>query len=65
VISQPRVAGIGEILWDRFPDGDRLGGAPANFAFHAAQLGASAQIVSRIGNDRDGEGLANLLNTSG
>jgi fructokinase len=65
VISQPRVAGIGEILWDRFPDGDRLGGAPANFAFHAGQLGADAQIVSRIGNDPDGEGLARLLGTRG
>jgi fructokinase len=65
VISQPRVAGIGEILWDRFPDGDRLGGAPANFAFHAGQLGADAQIVSRIGNDPDGEQLARLLSTRG
>jgi fructokinase len=65
VISQPRVAGLGEILWDRFPDGDRLGGAPANFAFHAGQLGANTQIVSRIGNDPDGERLAGLLQSRG
>jgi fructokinase len=61
----PRVAGIGEILWDCFPDGDRLGGAPANFAFHAEQLGAQATIVSRVGIDADGERLTALLNTHG
>jgi fructokinase len=60
-----RVAGIGEVLWDRFPDGDRLGGAPANFTFHAGQLGAMARIVSRIGRDADGERLAGLLEKRG
>jgi fructokinase len=48
-------------LWDRFPDGDRLGGAPANFTFHAAQLGADARMISRIGSDPDGDRLASLL----
>ena len=56
-----RVAGIGELLWDRFPDGDRLGGAPANFAFHAGQLGAEARIVSRLGRDADGSRLIESL----
>lgn len=56
-----RVAGIGELLWDRFPDGDRLGGAPANFAFHAGQLGATSRIVSRLGRDIDGDRLAAVL----
>jgi fructokinase len=60
-----RVAGIGEILWDRFPDGDRLGGAPANFAFHTGQLGASSRVVSRIGADADGHRLAALLDRQG
>lgn len=55
------VAGIGEVLWDRFPDGDRLGGAPANFAFHAGQLNARALIISRLGKDADGDRLASLL----
>src|SRR5437763_16347401 len=44
----------GEVLWDRFPDGDRLGGAPANVAWHLAQAGGWAQLVSRIGDDDDG-----------
>ena len=33
------VVGIGEALWDMLPEGRKLGGAPANFTFHAAQFG--------------------------
>jgi fructokinase len=44
----------GELLWDRFPDGDRLGGAPANVAWHLAQVGGWPQLVTRVGNDDDG-----------
>jgi fructokinase len=57
----PLVVGIGEVLWDRFPDADRLGGAPANFAFHAAQLGASSRMISRIGRDDLAERLVAVL----
>ncbi len=46
-----RMVGIGEVLWDLLPGGKQLGGAPANFAFHAGELGAEARVVSRIGND--------------
>ena len=38
MMSRPTVVGIGEILWDVFPDGPRFGGAPANFACSAAEL---------------------------
>ena len=48
------VIGIGEVLWDCWPDGKFLGGAPANFAFHAGQLGANGVVVSAIGSDDDG-----------
>lgn len=51
----PTVVGLGEILWDVFPDGPRFGGAPANFACHAAQLGANAQMVSAVGQDELGQ----------
>lgn len=50
----PAVVGLGEILWDVFPEGPRFGGAPANFACHAAQLGAAAFMVSAIGGDELG-----------
>jgi fructokinase len=52
--AAPRFIAWGELLWDLFPDGDRLGGAAANAAYHAACLGADARLVSRVGNDELG-----------
>ncbi|HAK93907.1 MAG TPA: carbohydrate kinase [Planctomycetes bacterium] len=46
---------IGEVLWDLFPDGKKLGGATFNLAFHARQLGVAAGAVSRVGADGLGE----------
>jgi len=52
--AKPKIAGIGEILWDMFPDGGRLGGAPTNFACHCQQLGGETYPVSCVGNDELG-----------
>ncbi|HEY1789707.1 MAG TPA: carbohydrate kinase [Verrucomicrobiae bacterium] len=49
-----KVIGLGEVLWDLLPAGPQLGGAPANFAFHAHQLGAEVQVITRVGNDEHG-----------
>ena len=49
------VVGIGEVLWDLLPDGPQLGGAPANFAYHAQALGANAVVITRVGNDPRGK----------
>ena len=49
-----RLCAWGELLWDLFPDGPRLGGAAANVAYHAARLGAEAMLVSRVGADELG-----------
>lgn len=55
------VIGLGELLWDCFPDFRRPGGAPANVAYHAGQLGLTGIIASRVGDDPDGaELLAHL-----
>jgi len=51
------VVGLGEVLWDLFPKGKRLGGAPANFAYHAAQFGHEGLVVSAIGLDRLGSAI--------
>jgi fructokinase len=59
------VVGLGEVLWDVFPDGRRLGGAPANFAYHAHALGAEGIVVSAVGKDRDGEDIFNTLTELG
>lgn len=45
------VVGLGEILWDCLPEGKQLGGAPANFAYHAGQFGMNAIAVSALGKD--------------
>jgi len=45
------VIGIGEVLWDLLPGGRQLGGAPANFAYHAHALGACGQVITRVGKD--------------
>lgn len=46
---------VGEILWDLFPEGKKLGGAPFNLCFHATKLGLEAVSVSRVGADALGE----------
>jgi fructokinase len=56
-----KVIGLGEVLWDLLPGGRQLGGAPANFAYHAGALGAEAQIISRVGNDPLGREALNQL----
>lgn len=59
------VIGVGELLWDCFPDRRLPGGAPANVAFHAAQLGAEGLVVSRVGADGDGVALKDHLRRHG
>lgn len=49
------VVGIGEALWDMLPGGKQLGGAPANFAYHASGSGLTGIAVSAIGNDALGD----------
>ncbi len=58
------IVGIGEILWDLFPEGKQMGGAPANFAFHANQLTGNAGngcVISCIGEDGLGKELEQKL----
>ncbi len=60
-----RCLGLGEVLWDLLPAGKQLGGAPANFAFHARELGADALVVSRVGNDPLGREMLDHLASQG
>ena len=48
------VVGMGEALWDVLPEGKKLGGAPANFAYHASQFGLDSRVVSAVGGDKLG-----------
>ena len=47
------IVGLGEALWDCLPEGKKIGGAPANFAFHVGQFGHNSLAISAIGNDTD------------
>lgn len=49
------IIGLGEALWDCLPEGKKLGGAPANFAYHASQFGFEALAISALGNDALGD----------
>lgn len=59
------IVGLGEILWDIFPESKVLGGAPANFAYHATQLGGNGFVVSAIGDDRLGREIIPTLQNKG
>ena len=49
------VVGLGEALWDVLPEGKKLGGAPANFAYHTGQFGLDTLAISALGEDRLGD----------
>lgn len=51
------IVGLGEALWDVLPEGKKIGGAPANFAYHAGQWGFDSMAVSAVGKDWLGAGL--------
>lgn len=55
------VVGLGELLWDCFPEGALLGGAPANVAYHASALGDRGVVASRLGQDGPGDEALQLL----
>ena len=57
------VIGIGEALFDCLPEGRKLGGAPANFAYHVSQFGLNGCAVSAIGNDELGREIIDTFKT--
>ncbi len=56
------VVGMGEALWDILPEGKKIGGAPANFAYHVSQFGIDSCAVSAIGDDALGDELLENFN---
>ncbi|MBP3712933.1 MAG: carbohydrate kinase [Bacteroidaceae bacterium] len=55
------IVGIGEALWDCLPEGRKLGGAPANFAYHIGQFGWCSKVVSAVGNDALGDEILQVF----
>jgi fructokinase len=61
----PLLIGIGEVLWDLLPSSRQLGGAPANFGYHAHALGAETRIISAVGDDPLGREILDRLASLG
>ena len=57
--------GLGELLWDMFPEGKQLGGAPANFAYMTSLLGDEGVVASRVGSDALGRAAGRRLERLG
>lgn len=55
------VVGMGELLFDVFPTGKKIGGAPVNFAYHVGQLGIESLAISAVGNDELGREIMDIL----
>lgn len=64
-MKQPTILSCGEVLWDLFPAGPRFGGAPANFACHAALQGSRVALLSAVGADAPGREAAAILQRFG
>ena len=56
---------LGEVPWDMLPAGRQLGGAPANFAYHAAALGGAGAVASCVGDDESGREILRRLDELG
>lgn len=59
------VVGMGEALWDVLPEGKKLGGAPANFAYHVSQFGLDSRVVSAVGEDALGAEIIDNFSRKG
>ncbi len=59
--KQPTAVCFGEILYDVFPDSERIGGAPLNVASRLSGLGISTEMISKVGDDKKGEALISYL----
>lgn len=59
------VVGMGEALWDVLPEGKKIGGAPANFAYHVSQFGLPSCVVSAIGDDALGNEIISNFTSKG
>lgn len=59
------IVGLGEALWDVLPEGKKLGGAPANFAYHTRQFGFNSIAVSAVGEDKLGDETLAALDEKG
>ncbi len=65
-MNQGDLCVFGEVLFDHFPDGSKvLGGAPFNVAWHLQAFGQSPRLISRVGDDAEGQSIKEAMTTWG
>lgn len=64
-MSEKMVIGMGEALWDVLPEGKKIGGAPANFAYHVSQFGLPSCVISAVGEDSLGKEIDDNFTSKG
>lgn len=55
---------FGEVLWDVFPDEERIGGAPLNVASRLAGFGIQTEMISKVGTDEKAKELLAYLRSN-
>jgi len=60
-----KIIAFGELIWDIFKDGKKLGGAPANLVYRVNTLGDQGYLISRVGKDQPGEEALEMLEKMG
>lgn len=60
-----KLISFGEIIWDVYPDGATLGGAPLNFAMHSVMRGAEVLMLSAVGDDELGKRALDMIGAAG
>lgn len=64
-INKINAVSFGEVLWDVFPEGKKIGGAPLNLALRMRSLGCEVAMISCVGNDTDGDDIINYVAAQG
>src|SRR5690606_8108324 len=60
-----KITCFGEVLWDVFPSGEKIGGAPLNVAIRLQSMGVQTSMISSVGRDTRGEKIKEYLNALG
>ena len=60
-VGSKKIICFGEVLWDHFPDGKKLGGAPFNVTNSLKNFGADVDFISRVGDDDLGNEILKLM----
>jgi fructokinase len=64
-MTRPELLAVGELVWDCYPKGTFIGGAPFNVAVQLARHGYPAALLTAVGQDQLGERALAFLDREG